>query len=752
MKNENKIMKGVLFGTLLLAACSLLLVTGCDNPVASGYKNIPDGQGTVTLKLTGAGRTIIPTSMPSATHYDLYFVAGVVGTNRNIIQLPAGEITDAINLDVGIYTLTIYAKDSEGKEIRYAIVLDIEVNASGNTPVNIGLKPIGNEGTGTFSWDIVVTGLDLDDDYNGTITIEKVDGNGSYDKEFDFVDIVIDPDTEVSLSGALPLASGEYTVKIELVGLSTSSSLDEDAKLVWEEYLYVFKNLTSKLELVGSYALDAGFFKLPLTQDVVLEVVYDLDENDWVPDATEQAKLAPEYAWEQGVDKDDPSYDPGDPATWIPIAGGNLYYIYPNLGANQSLAFRIPEGWKYKALDTNPPPPNDNKPINNSISGLTAGATGLQTVTGLSATGLTHLILEYDEAIGGGSLEYRLILVPTVQYYVVGATPSQQVTFEGASLDITFPANKLNGDPATGFVNDPGGTITITVADTLGISVASGTSAPPTISSAPGAGSTTVYTLNNNSNIFTVTVYEKQADTDVVDVVDDIDDVEDWIDDESLPAISENYAIEEWQGGGGKAIWYIASKLAIVNNQIKVNLPGEGWEFDPLTGITGSNASATVVPSTPLANGVITVTIDPTDTVETLLTLTYGREVSSGNQPEYYVNLVPQMQFNVIADVSATTEVDTGIIAFITGNNVADPGDTLDIPTGFNSTGDPARGFVVNAGEDVIVTVANVNEIVVIKDNVDVTASLQLVTSGMNSEYTIPGASSVYVLTIREIP
>jgi len=682
MKNKNRIKKGVLFGTLLLIA-SLLLVTGCDNPVASGYKNIPDGQGTVTLILGGSGRTIMPVFDADAdiTTYELTFTPSG-GSALPVIIIDVTEIDDfdpvtkiirPIKLDVGLYTLKVDAKVGSNIVATKTTALDgVEVVAKNDTPVAIELEMIyDGVGTGTFSWDIDISDIlttfgitNVEYFASATMTIE-----GATPPTITFVDDTNrDPLTnKYKLDDEIDLPSGQYTVTIKFVD-------GTNGDFVWEEILYVYGGLTSELNETFTIA----FFRVP-SVDEVLEEILGYDEDNWVAPG-EKVKLAPEYAWEQGVDIYDPSYDPNDSDTWIPVPAGNLFYIYSKL-SNAELTFTIPAGWKFKKFQTSGlPSPHLDIETNVSATGLSGGETGLVTVTNLAAALNTHVILEYDGAVEGGSLEYRLVLAPTAQYYVVGASASQQIEIAG----LTFP--RLDGK--TAFVEDPCkySTVTITVADTLGVSVVSGTGATPTISPAPGAGNTTVYTLTNNSDIYTVTVYEKEDSADVVNDVRALNE-DNWITDpESLASISESYSIDKTTNDTNlwTALYYIASKLP-TDNTIKLTLP-DGWEYDGqgTRVVTGSSPTASLARIDDTLNGFILVELDPTYTYDTVFRLSYTREVSSGIAPAYFeLTLSPVADFRTNATIATPISIDGGALPSGSGKTycITDvrPPSTIDI-------------------------------------------------------------------------
>jgi len=428
MKNENRIMKWVLFGTLLLAACSLLLVTGCDNPVASGYKNIPDGQGTVTIRLAGSGRTIMPAwDAGDIDAYQLTFTPVSPAGADVIEELDAddpdditGGVVRAINLLAGTYTLkvdayaglTLVATKSTGTGA-------VNIEAGENTGVNITLELLDTTGTGIFEWEITLgAGIyttSLTELTTATMTLKKGSEPALL---YTFVDDTVVADTgEIYLDGSLEnLSAGMYTVTIEF-------EKTDGARLIWEELLYVYGGLTSTLEEVV-FTID--FFRIPTTEEV-LNDVYDLDNvSDWVSDDGTRDAMPENWPFEQGYESDNVTLKPA----------ANLYYIKEALPGTGFIV-NIPDGWEI--VEIKQPTDKDDNPVGNVT---TSADSGVVNVYGLENE-ITVLVLEYQGGVQGTTPTYDLLLVPTAEF---------KVTFEAGvpgDANITFTNRAVGGGSDT---------------------------------------------------------------------------------------------------------------------------------------------------------------------------------------------------------------------------------------------------------------------------------------------------------------
>jgi len=223
---------------LLLAACVLLLLSGCRN-LLSDSEGSETEAGILLLIIHGqsVGRTIRPDiDIDDFDRFDLGFV-DVSGDNADFNELDWDG--GPISLGVGTWDLHVTAFLRDGTEYLEAARGSIEdyivVLPGGTVGGNIELSPIIEGGEGTFSWhisffpEITVTSARMEIRY-GTLSGDIIN-NG-------IINFVIDG---TSLSGSRSMLAGQYFVIFEM--------LDDDGERVGiNEALHIFHNMESRVE------------------------------------------------------------------------------------------------------------------------------------------------------------------------------------------------------------------------------------------------------------------------------------------------------------------------------------------------------------------------------------------------------------------------------------------------------------------------------------------------------------------------
>jgi len=218
-----KNVKKTLSIAFMLALCSLLFVTGCQNPLTlDNTIDIPEGKGALSLRLSYEGRTILPGNLTKSNFavYELTFTpqgGTAVVENRDNTTLS----TQPIILDPGTYTLVIYAyRDAAKSALLARGSADVVITVGQNTPANVTLNALLTEGSGTFKWNITLP--------QGVTTASMLIKKDTTEQTVNLL-------TEAN--GTKTLSSGQYSVTINLEGSS--------GKVIWKELLYVYMNLES---------------------------------------------------------------------------------------------------------------------------------------------------------------------------------------------------------------------------------------------------------------------------------------------------------------------------------------------------------------------------------------------------------------------------------------------------------------------------------------------------------------------------
>jgi len=227
MKNRNdkigiKNVKVIRFYLLPFILCCLALavISGCNNLI-DYPKNSNNETGTLILSINGqaAGRTIVPAAdLDNYTEFKLDFSAKTAGNEDFSVILT--DSSGTVELHKGVWDLTVTAYLPGELEAAIGELKGINV-LSGNTVAGVvPLFPI-EDGTGTFSWEIIVP--------------EQVTGVKMRIRPSEELTNVFNDDIE--LTDSITLESGQYRVILTLF-IGTEET-------VISEILHVYKNMES---------------------------------------------------------------------------------------------------------------------------------------------------------------------------------------------------------------------------------------------------------------------------------------------------------------------------------------------------------------------------------------------------------------------------------------------------------------------------------------------------------------------------
>jgi len=225
---------------LLAAVVSVLAFNGCQDPfnsTSSGPQPQP-GMGVFSLTIAGQdpARTIAPV-WPSGITYNLAFVPNSACTSGNLPVTVDNWQREPIDLDFGLWDLTVAAYvDVEGNLKRIAEGVLTGINITDIDPVVSGevrLSPV--TGDGTFEWNIITTGVQLD---TAKMVITPVGGASLPPFYFEGFPGVPSGAQTVTNPGSLLLSAGEYRVVFTLTN-------ENDQRAVLREVLHVHANMTS---------------------------------------------------------------------------------------------------------------------------------------------------------------------------------------------------------------------------------------------------------------------------------------------------------------------------------------------------------------------------------------------------------------------------------------------------------------------------------------------------------------------------
>jgi len=136
----------------LFTAFCVCLVLACQNPLDSPDK----GEGTFSLIIGNAGRTILPTTIQDNFNgYKLVFSS--TGRENVSVDRTKANLTNSVTLAAATWNLTVTAYTDSGrtKPVAQASIDGIVIDAGANVSRSLELKPIVESGAkGTFSWNI----------------------------------------------------------------------------------------------------------------------------------------------------------------------------------------------------------------------------------------------------------------------------------------------------------------------------------------------------------------------------------------------------------------------------------------------------------------------------------------------------------------------------------------------------------------------------------------------------------------------
>ena len=269
MKTKFKI-----YAALTIALCTALLaVTGCnlgdDLLIAKGKPQLqPAGTGSIVLTVNGGnnGRTIMPKNVEFkhyiATAYEFIIEDNEYAEDGLSVDIDVVTGKGTLNLHVGskykivvdAYVDNVLEYDNDNVLISKPVATGfeeiLEVLASGNTPVNVQLEPVG-AGEGTFSW--IIT-------HDATISKIAISIDTPTPTNLVIFDAT-DPDSS-TLVGHQPIDKGNYLVTFTITFGTDTRVFVEDLHIYagldskYEHYFHAYKFYT-----MVDYI--AGLFKTP---------------------------------------------------------------------------------------------------------------------------------------------------------------------------------------------------------------------------------------------------------------------------------------------------------------------------------------------------------------------------------------------------------------------------------------------------------------------------------------------------------
>jgi len=189
--------------------------------------------GYVRLSLNDVNaRTIMPDS-PEGDVVEYKLVFTNTGTTLSeTYTRNANELTGLIYLSPGNYNLVVTAYAAGDLAIAIGIINNINVIAGKGEEYTIILRPISDNGTGTFTWGITFSGSLNMTAANMTI-ISLLDNSVTEE-----IDLLSKPDDSLSLD------SGQYSLLFEL----TKGTAPDNLTIYWREVLHIYRNLESDFE------------------------------------------------------------------------------------------------------------------------------------------------------------------------------------------------------------------------------------------------------------------------------------------------------------------------------------------------------------------------------------------------------------------------------------------------------------------------------------------------------------------------
>jgi len=299
-----------LLAALLIAACSLLFLPGCQNPLRP--PEMPEaGPGTLSLTIGGVARTIVP--VLTVDRFERFAIllepAYECDAGNTYISIDDWEPGYPIILSAGLWDITVaaYTDEDDGYPAAEGTIYGFEMTPGVVTGESIVLSPIIG-GAGRFSWDgvnfpasIVEATMEIFEWYEG--------GVGDSLDEFDL--FATGGDTYISLD------AGQYFVLFTLSGEG-----GDEAEL--GHILHIYRNIVTELP-VGMFAN----FVFPDPRSVAGQIVFlhALHAADELPTAiTILTEVPNEQLPPQAL------YFDGEEIT-VTLAGGNVLSLYGGPGA-----------------------------------------------------------------------------------------------------------------------------------------------------------------------------------------------------------------------------------------------------------------------------------------------------------------------------------------------------------------------------------------------------------------------------------
>jgi len=202
-----------------LTVTFVLLANSCNNPFnhhdLSPAGKLPAGKGSLSLKIAGNERTIMPKPFANKDlYYELIFTPAGAG-NEQTINCNYDELNEPVVLDVGKYSLVVnaYGDEDHNQLLFYGTKEGISITAGDNPPVTITLESIDlSVGAGTFSWDITFSA----DVISASMDI-KQRNSGTLEESITLVEDDSD-NLPTNAVGTFKLPSGFYDVLITMTG------------------------------------------------------------------------------------------------------------------------------------------------------------------------------------------------------------------------------------------------------------------------------------------------------------------------------------------------------------------------------------------------------------------------------------------------------------------------------------------------------------------------------------------------------
>jgi hypothetical protein len=222
----------------LFAACCAFVIIACQNPFGpQEMKGFAGGEGTFSLVIGNAGRTILPaTAQSDFAIYSLVFSSA--GKEDVTADRTGATLANPVTLSSGTWNLTVtaYLDSGKTKPAAQGNLDGIAISAGANVSQSLELKPIIESGAkGTFTWNI---------GYPTEVTVASMiiiplDASGTAEQTYYFIGGTPTANRN-NTSSPLSLNTGYYRVVFSLSNGAHSTGR--------EEYLHIYKNMDSRFE------------------------------------------------------------------------------------------------------------------------------------------------------------------------------------------------------------------------------------------------------------------------------------------------------------------------------------------------------------------------------------------------------------------------------------------------------------------------------------------------------------------------